>query len=91
MKIDPEVLKLARQKLGELLKDERQKSGISKSRVAEATGMQRHQIDAIEDGRTAYTIDTLFAYAHGIDCYLMVSVAPREGKHLDLDDMQSKM
>ena len=91
MKMDPEVLKLARQKLGEFLKEERQKSGISKYKVAETTGLQRSQIDSIEEGSRAYTIDTLFAYAAGIDCYLMFQIEPREGKHLDMDDMTSKM
>jgi transcriptional regulator with XRE-family HTH domain len=89
--INKEVTEAGRQVLGGFLCSERERKGISKNAVCAATGMTMAQVIAIETGSKAYTIDSLLAYVAGIDCYFNLSLPDREGKHLDHDDMVSKM
>jgi len=91
MNIDEKVLELARQKLGQLLAAQREELGMSKYQVSKVSGLSMTQLLSIERGSKRYTIDSLFAYAMGLDCYLQIALAAREGKHLDLDDLISKM
>lgn len=89
--INKEVTEVARQKLGDFLRSERERKGISKYRVIQNSGMSMDQVNAIEKGSKAYTIDALLAYVTAIDCYFNLTLPDRDGKHLDLDDMIEKM
>lgn len=57
------VVDMTRTELGEYLKGRRK---ISKADLARRSGLQRHQIDAIEKGGRNYTIDALLSYLRGI-------------------------
>lgn len=57
--INKEVTEVARQKLGDFLRSERERKGISKYRVIQNSGMSMDQVNAIEKGSKAYTIDAL--------------------------------
>jgi transcriptional regulator with XRE-family HTH domain len=51
---------------GGFLKQIRESQLISQDMLAENSGLLRHQIIAIEKGKSNYTIDNLFRYLHGL-------------------------
>lgn len=79
----------ARQKIGEYLKSLREEKGISTYHMTKSHGIRFEAIQAIEEGSSNYTIDNFLTYISALDCYFYL--ANREGKHLDHDDMISKM
>ncbi|MEO1254404.1 MAG: helix-turn-helix transcriptional regulator, partial [Bacteroidota bacterium] len=52
---------------GAYLKSIRDQHLISQDTLAENSGLLRHQIIAIEKGKSNYTIDNLFKYLHGLN------------------------
>lgn len=84
-----ETKEVARQKIGEYLKDLREEKGISTYQMTKSHGIRFEAIQAIEEGSSNYTIDNFLTYISALDCYFYL--ANREGKHLDQDDMISKM
>lgn len=52
---------------GTFLKQIRDQHLISQDILAENSGLLRHQIIAIEKGKSNYTIDNLFKYLHGLN------------------------
>jgi transcriptional regulator with XRE-family HTH domain len=89
--INRQATEASRKVLGGFLMGERQKQGVSRYRVAKESGLSQRQVMDIEEGATAYTVDALLAYVAALDCYLVVSLPPRDGRHLDTGDMLSKM
>jgi transcriptional regulator with XRE-family HTH domain len=84
-----EVKQVARQKIGEYLKSLREEKGISTYQMTKLQGIRFEAIQAIEEGSSNYTIDNFLTYISAIDCYFYL--ANRDGKHLDHDNMISKM
>ena len=84
-----EVKEVARQKIGEYLKSLRDEKGISTYQMTKSHGIRFEAIQAIEEGSSNYTIDNFLTYISALDCYFYL--ANRDGKHLDQEDMISKM
>lgn len=84
-----EVKEVARHKIGEYLKSLREKKEISTYQMTKSHGLRFEAIQAIEEGSSNYTIDNFLTYISALDCYIYL--ANRDGKHLDHDDMISKM
>ena len=55
-----------RSQFGVFLKSMREQKLISQDALAEKSGLLRHQIIAIEKGKSNYTIDNFFKYLHGL-------------------------
>lgn len=55
-----------RVEFGSLLKKIRENQLVSQDVLAEHSGLLRHQIIAIEKGKSNYTVDNLFKYLHGL-------------------------
>lgn len=84
-----EIKEIARKKIGEYLKSLREEKGISTDQMIKSHGIRFEAIQAIEEGSSNYTIDNFLTYISALDCYFYLS--NRDGKHLDHDDMISKM
>lgn len=84
-----EIKEAARQKIGKYLKSLREEKGISTYQMTKSHGIRFEAIQAIEEGSSNYTIDNFLTYISAIDCYFYLE--NRDGKHLDHDDMISKM
>jgi transcriptional regulator with XRE-family HTH domain len=84
-----EVLKKTREKIGEYLSEVREESGVSYYAIQKQTGLRYEQAKAIESGSENYTIDSLLKMAVSLDLY--VFFAPRDGRHLDFEDMADKL
>lgn len=69
MALNPEVSKIAREKIGLYLRDIRVHKQITKYKMAQLTGMTRKQIADIENGEKNYSIDSFLAYIQAVDCY----------------------
>lgn len=89
MALDPQISKIARQKIGGYLRDIRKHKKLTIQQLADTTGTGLKTIHAIENGTTNYTIDAFLAYVQAVDCYLYL--ADRNGKHLDKDDLIDKI
>ncbi len=83
-----DVLKEARKKIGEYLSEVREEKGVSYYAMQKQTGLRYEQAKAIESGSDNYTIDSLLKMAVSLDLY--VFFAPKDGKHLDIEDMEKK-
>jgi transcriptional regulator with XRE-family HTH domain len=86
--INEKVLKEARKKIGEYLSEVRKEKEVSYYRIEKETGLKQQRCKAIENGADNYTIDSLLKLMNILDLYIFFS--PREGKHLDIDDMAKK-
>ena len=84
-----EIKEAARQKIGEYIKSLREGKGISTYQITKDHGIRFEVIQAIEQGSKNSTIDNFLSYISAIDCYFYL--ANRDGKHLDHEDMISKM
>lgn len=89
MALNPEISKIARQKIGAYLRDIRKHKNLTIQQVADITGTGFKTVQSIEVGDTNYTIDAFLAYVQAVDCYFYL--ADRGGKHLDEDDLQKQM
>lgn len=88
-KMRKEIKEVARQEIGEYLKSLREEKGISTYQMTKSHGIRFEAIQAIEGGSGNYTIDNFLTYISALDCYFYL--ANRNEKHLDHDDMISKM
>lgn len=86
--INKEVIKIAREKVGEYIKMIREEKGLSLYEVAQKSGLQISQIRKIEEG-AGFTIDSFLAIIHAMDLYF--NLRNKDGKHLDFVDMVKKM
>jgi transcriptional regulator with XRE-family HTH domain len=84
-----EIKELARKKIGEYLKSMRLEKGVSTYQMTKTHGIRFEAIQAIEEGSSNYTIDNFLTYISALDCYFYL--ANRDSKHLDFEDMISKM
>lgn len=84
-----EIKEIARQKIGGHLKSIREEKQLSTYQITKDHGIRFEVIQAIEEGSKNYTIDNFLSYISAIDCYFYL--ANRDGKHLDHNDMISKM
>lgn len=84
-----EIKEVSRQKIGEYLKSLREEKGISTYQMTKSHGIRFEAIQAIEEGSSNYTIDNFLTYISALDCYFYL--ANRDRKHLDKEDMISKM
>jgi len=83
------VIEIARQTVGSYLQNLRNEKNISAYKITKETGLTFEQIKSIENGSSAYTIDSFLTYIGAIDCYFYL--ANRDEKHLDEKDMLDKM
>lgn len=77
-----------RKALGEGLRRMRELAGITIHGIRNATGLSWAQVNAIEDGTSAYTVDSLLLYIQA--CNLYVFFGEKEGKQdgaIDPDHM----
>lgn len=63
-----------RKRIGAKLMKERIRQGWSLYRAAKETGMQIHQVKAIEAGERNYTIDGLLAYAKALGITININI-----------------
>lgn len=83
-----ELNKAYREVLGQGLKQMRTDKGLSTYAVRNASGLNGEMIKNIEDGSSAYTIDSLMNYCRAIDVYMLFGdkagkkKGPLEPKHM---------
>lgn len=87
-----ELIISAREVIGDYLSSLRKEKGISKYAVIQKTGIPITLINAIESGKTAYTIDSLLKYTTGIGAYVFFGdkSGKDEKKTLDENDIIKK-
>jgi len=76
-----ETIEIARKKVGEYLKKIRTDRKLSYYNVSENSGLTIGQIQSIENGEKAYTIDSFFRITRALNCYLLLE--HRDHGHLD--------
>lgn len=74
--------------MGERLKEFRESRNISLYKVAQKGRIRIDQAKAVEEGQTAYTIDSFIGYIIGSDLYMYFATKDEEN---NLDDMISKI
>ena len=91
--MDNDLIKSAREVIGEYLKNLREEKGISKYAIIQKVEIPITLINAIETGASAYTIDSLLKYTPGIGAYIFFG--DKSGKDtdkpLDVDDMMKEI
>lgn len=90
--INPEVVRVAMEKLGTYLKGIRKHRGLSIAQLAKKTGIDEEDLEALEEGieqDPPLDMGEFFAITNALDCYFYL--ADRGGKHLDGDDLITKM
>lgn len=73
--MDQQLVNTARQKIGGYLKDIRLSKQMSLYIVAQRAGMKISQVKSIEEGNTAYTIDSLIKLSNTLNVDLIISNA----------------
>lgn len=88
-----DLIKSAREVIGEYLKNLREEKGISKYAIIKETGLRIELINSVETGSSAYTIDTLLKYTTGIGAYVFFGdkAGKNPDKPLDVDDMMKEI
>ena len=77
-----------REVLGEGLAALRKEKNISTYAIRQKTKLNGLAIKQIENGSTAYTVDTLLQYLHAIDVYVFFAdKSGKKDKRLDIDHM----
>lgn len=85
-----EKIEIARELIGKALKQVREAKRISKYSITKNWGLSIRQINAIEAGTTAYTVDSLLLYCGAVNCYFYLE--DRDGdEHLSTLDRDRKM
>ncbi len=84
-----QVKDTAREVLGQFLQERMKDLKMTIYQVKTKAGLHHNQVEAILEGSKNYTIDSLLAVIHALDLYFYF--APKDGKHLDFDDMNKKM
>lgn len=84
-----DLIKSAREVIGEYLRNLREEKGISKYAIIQKVEIPITLINAIETGSSAYTIDSLLKYTTGIGAYVFFGdkAGKNPDKALDEDDM----
>lgn len=65
--IDPALLQETREHIGTLLRNRREKLGLSQIDLSEKMGIRRPTISDIEAGKWAITVDMLTLFCHHLD------------------------
>ena len=91
--MDNDLIKSAREVIGEYLKNLREEKGISKYAIIQKVEIPITLINAIETGSSAYTIDSLLKYTTGIGAYIFFGdkAGKNPDKPLDVDDMMKEI
>ena len=86
--INEELLLTARQQVGQYLRSIREEKQLTYYAVAKLAGLSIEQVQSIEAGDKAYTIDSFLKITHALDTYFFME--DKDGKHLDFIDMAEK-
>lgn len=86
--INEQILFTARQKVGQYLQSIREEKQLTYYAVAKLAGLSIEQVQSIEAGDKAYTIDSFLKITHALDTYFFME--DKDGKHLDFIDMAEK-
>lgn len=86
--INEKVIFTARQKVGQHLQSIREEKQLTYYAVAKMAGISIDQVQSIEAGNKAYTIDSFLKIIHALDVYFFLE--DKDGKHLDFIDMAEK-
>jgi len=86
--ISEQVVIIARQKVGQYLQSIREEKQLTYYAVAKLAGLSIEQVQSIEAGDKAYTIDSFLKITHALDTYFFTE--DKDGKHLDFADMAQK-
>ena len=86
--INEHVVIIARKKVGQYLQSIREEKQLTYYAVAKLAGLSIEQVQSIEQGDKAYTIDSFLKIIHALDTYFFME--DKDGKHLDFIDMAEK-
>lgn len=86
--INEQIIFTARQNVGQYLQSIREEKQLTYYAVAKLAGLSIEQVQSIEAGDKAYTIDSLLKITHALDTYFFME--DKDGKHLDFIDMAEK-
>lgn len=86
--INEKVIITARQNVGQYLQSIREEKELTYYAVAKLAGLSIEQVQSIEAGDKAYTIDSFLKITHALDTYFFME--DKDGKHLDFIDMAEK-
>lgn len=86
--INEQLLVIARQKVGNYIQSIREDKKLTYYAVAKLAGLSIEQVQSIEAGDKAYTIDSFLKITHALDTYFFME--DKDGKHLDFIDMAEK-
>lgn len=86
MALNQKVTEIARQKIGQYLKDIRKFKNLTILEMAEKTGTGVKTISAIENGSKNYTIDAFLSYINAVNCYFYLANKD-EDDDLNLDKL----
>jgi len=86
--INEQVVIIARKKVGQYLQSIREEKKLTYYAVAKLAGLSIEQVQSIEQGDKAYTIDSFLKITHALDTYFFME--DKDGKHLDFIDMAEK-
>jgi len=86
--INEQVIIIVRQKVGQYLHSIREDKQLTYYAVAKLAGLRIEQVQSIESGDKAYTIDSFLKITHALDTYFFMEY--KDGKNLDFIDMAEK-
>lgn len=69
---EEDIIMVRRKEIGDFLSKMRQERGFSKYMIEKKTGLRMELIKSIENGSSAYTIDSLLKYASGLEIDLIL-------------------
>lgn len=84
-----QVIEEARLQIGSYLKAIREEKELTFYAVGKNAGLSIEQVQSIEKGKKAYTIDSFLRICRALDCYFFLE--SRDGEHLNEDDMLKKI
>jgi predicted transcriptional regulator len=87
--MNDKILESFREILGNYLTDIVKEKNLNLYNLEKLSGSPGQQIKTVLTGDKNYTIDTLCKVLHALDLYMFF--APKDGKHLDFEDMMKKM
>jgi transcriptional regulator with XRE-family HTH domain len=76
--------------LGRVIRQERERKGMTPAQLAEAAGVERERLAALEAGRDRAPASLLFAVAGGLNARLGVLMARAEGLDLGVGAMLAR-
>lgn len=87
--MNQKVFDSAREVLGNYIADVMKEKGITLYKLEQLTGKPSQPLKSVITGANNYNVDTLLAVIQALDLY--VFFAPKDGKHLDIEDMEKKL